>query len=113
MREFTTAARVVQAAKKNDGEQLPDVPFKLDGDEYLARGPKGTQLAYLMAGASSYKTDADRIASLLDFFEEVLIEPGKARLRRRMLDRDDPLDLDDVVPVFEHLIETWGGRPNT
>ncbi|MEU5565485.1 hypothetical protein [Micromonospora musae] len=71
-------------AKQAGGEKkLPDVPFKLDGAEMVCRTPKNAQLAYLMAAASSNRSEADQVA-VLDFFEQTLDPKSLAVFRKRV-----------------------------
>lgn len=109
MREFTTSAKV---AKESGGEKkLPDVPFKLDGVEMVCRAPKDAQLAYLMAAASSSRSEADQVAAVLDFFEQTLDKPSLTVFRKRLLNTEDEFDFTDAMGIFTHVCEEWSGRP--
>ncbi|BCJ61608.1 hypothetical protein [Micromonospora endophytica] len=109
MREFTTSAKTAQAA--GDGKKLPDVTFKLDTVEMVCRAPKDAQLAYLMAAASSSRTDADQVAAVLDFFEQTLDPASLVVFRRRLLNTTDSFDFADAMGIFEYVCEEWSGRP--
>ncbi|MEU1757323.1 hypothetical protein ABZ436_32400 [Micromonospora matsumotoense] len=99
-------------AKESGGEKkLPDVPFKLDGVEMVCRAPKDAQLAYLMAAASSSRTEADQVAAVLDFFEQTLDPKSLAVFRKRLLNTDDEFDFTDAMGIFQHVCEEWSGRP--
>lgn len=107
MREFTTSARTAQRG----AEKLPDVPFTLDGVKMTCRAPKDAQLAYLLAAASSSRSQEDQVAAVLDFFEQSL-DPASLRVfRRRLLDTDDDFDFSDAMKIFEGVCEEWSGRP--
>lgn len=109
MKEFTSSAR----ARNQDDVNLVDLPFNLDGQDYTLRAPKRTQLAFLTASAAASRTSTDRIAAILDFVEAGLLPPGDEILRRRLLDPDDPLELDTVVDIISWAMEEWTGRPST
>jgi len=110
VKEFTSSV----ASHAADGTpKLPELPFLLDGEDYVMRPPKNSQMAYIMAAQASGRTDADRVAAMLDFLEATLVEPGRERLRTRMLDSDDPLDLDVVEQIIEWAMQEWSGRPPT
>ncbi|WFE47627.1 hypothetical protein [Verrucosispora sp. WMMD1129] len=109
MREFTTSARTAQA--NDGGKKLPDVPFKLDTVEMVCRAPKDAQLAYLMAAASSSRTEADQVAAVLDFFEQTLDPASLVVFRRRLLNTTDSFDFADAMAIFEYVCEEWSGRP--
>lgn len=114
MKKFETAAKQRRAAAVGtSGEVLPDVRFEVDGVEFLAMGPKDTQLAVLIAAASETRDNQEKVVALLDFFETVLAQPGRNVIRKRMLDPKDPFDLENVIEIFEFLTESWGGRPST
>lgn len=108
MKEFSSSVRAA-----DDGGQLEDLPFALDGVDYVLRAPKRTQLAFLVATSAASRTDADRIAAMLDFIEAALEPPGNEKIRVRLLDRDDPLELEHMVEVFNWALEQWSGRPPT
>lgn len=111
MREFTTSAKVAQSSADGGNGRLPDVPFVLDGVTMTCRSPKEAQLAYLMAAASSSRSQEDQVAAVLDFFEQTL-EPASLRVfRRRLLDSGDGFDFTDAMGIFEYVCEEWSGRP--
>lgn len=109
MREFTTSAKAAQAT--GDGSKLPDIKFRLDKVEMTCRAPKDAQLAYLMAAASSSRSEADQVAAVLDFFEQVLDPVSLRVFRRRLLDTTDEFDFGDAMAIFEYVCEEWSGRP--
>lgn len=110
MKEFSSSARL----RQEDGrEKLVDLPFTLDGSDYVLRAPKDAQLAYLYASSATSRDGNDRIAAILDFFEAALAPPGNELLRTRLLDPADELELEDVMSIIEWAIEEWTGRPPT
>ncbi|SCG15532.1 hypothetical protein GA0070610_1766 [Micromonospora echinofusca] len=109
MREFTTSAKVAQQA--GDGNKLPDVKFKLDKVEMTCRAPKDAQLAYLVAAASTSRTQEDQVAAVLDFFEQTLDPMSLRVFRKRLLDTDDEFDFSDAMGIFTHVVEEWSARP--
>jgi hypothetical protein len=106
VREFTTSTRTAQAGG------LPNVTFKLDGVQMVCRAPKNAQLAYLIAAASSGRSQEDQVASVLDFFEQTLDPPSLRVFRRRLLNTDDDFDFDDAMGIFAYVCEEWSGRPS-
>jgi hypothetical protein len=113
LKQFSTAGKQRAAASDGKGMVLPDVPFEIDGQKYVARAPKDSQLALLVAATVESKGDRERVGAVLDFFEQVLAQPGRGILHKRMLDPDDSLDLGVVLEVFDHVIGEWGGSPST
>lgn len=107
MREFTTSARVAA----DTGRRLPAVPFTLDGVQMVCRAPKDAQLAYLIAAASSNRSEQDQVAAVLDFFEQTLEPTSLAVFRRRLLNTNDDFDFADAMGIFEYVCEEWSGHP--
>lgn len=108
MKEFTTSAKVAESGAER---KLPDIKFKLDKVKMVCRAPKDAQLAYLMAAASSSRTEADQVAAVLDFFEQTLDAPSLAVFKKRLLDTNDEFDFSDAMAIFGHVCEEWSGRP--
>ena len=109
MKEFTSSVR----ARTGDRAKLVDLPFVLDGTEYVIQAPKNAQLAFLSASAAASRNTNDRVAAILDFLEAALVSPGDEMLRHRLLDPNDDLDLEDVMEIIEWAMEEWTGRPPT
>lgn len=110
MKEFTSSVR---GRADSAGPELKPLSFSLDGVDFTLRAPKRTQLAFLIATASSSRSDADRIAAMLDFIEATLAPPGNEIIRNRLLSNEDQLELDTIVEVFNWALEEWTGRPPT
>lgn len=106
MREFTTSAKTARSGG------LPDVAFAIDGVAMTCRAPKTAQLAYLIAAASSGRSQEDQVAAVLDFFEQTLDPAGLRVFRRRLLDTGDGFDFDDAMGIFTYVCEEWSGRPS-
>lgn len=107
MREFTTSTRVAA----DTGRRLPAVEFILDGVPMVCRAPKDSQVAYLVAAASSNRSEQDQVAAVLDFFEQTLDPASLVVFRRRLLRTDDDFDFPDAMRIFEYVCEQWSGRP--
>lgn len=112
IKQFETAVKAKREPKEGE-VQLEDLDFELDGVKYVVSAPKDAQLAWLVAAGSAHRSDADRVAALLDFFEQALQEPGRSRFRERMLNPKDLLDLAKCIEIFEWMLGKWGGRPPT
>jgi hypothetical protein len=110
LKQFKTGTT---ARKSTDEGALPVLEFKIDDDEYKTLSPKSSQLAYLIAAGSDSRNEADQVAGVLDFMEQVLDPTSRRRLRKRLLDSADKLELENVVDLMEWMIEQWGARPPT
>jgi hypothetical protein len=107
MKEFTTAAK----ATEGDVEAVvgEDLTFLLDGDEYTAYAPTSGQLGMVMSSAGSGHVSAT--AAVINFVFSVLGDRDAAHLRERMFDRTDPFGVEQILEIFEYVIEEWTGRP--
>lgn len=91
-----------------DGAQ--PIEFELDGETFTAYPPTPAQFAFHIR-EQNHKDTARRIASVVNFLDGLLDEKGRDRLADRLLDRDDPFDLDDVNKIISGLIEEWTANP--
>lgn len=107
MREFTTQGKKVVSPLENPVA----VTFSLDGEELTAYPPSAGQLAYLVASQADSRDVSEQMAAMIDFVDGILDENGRDMFRTRLLDRDDPFDIDDVERILEALMEEWSTRP--
>lgn len=110
MREFTTAAREHQEV---DEESL--ITFMHDGQEVTFYEPDAGQLAIMSTLTSTNKTH-EVASTIISFFFSVMDEDTSIYFRSRLLDRNDPFELDDeggVMDIFEYLMEEWSGKAST
>jgi hypothetical protein len=107
MLEFVTAARQHPESAIADAEPIT---FTVDGEEFTAHPPTPGQLALIMAAQTS-RSMTERIAAIIDFMDCLLDESGQERFRDRLMDRDDPFDVEQVQEVISGLMEEWTARP--
>lgn len=84
---------------------VPDIPFVLDDREYVARGPKKAAWATLVHATGS--AGADSFHAVLTFLDACLEPADQMFLEQRLRNRDDDLDLDDLLGVVQALTEEW------
>lgn len=116
MREFHTA---VKANLDEDVEgviEFPIIEEDADGNEVgrqicRAFPPDTSQVAVAMAGVGRHVETTVKVATIIDFFNEVLDDSSSAYMRRRLLDRRDPFGLEQVSEILKALMEEWTGRP--
>jgi hypothetical protein len=103
--EFTTRPRT----ETETGENAPPPPyvFRLDGVTMEAHRPKDALVAQLAPVQSRRTPPMRKIQLALDFLEDCVAEPGKTVLRSRLLDPDDDLDVDDVMPILHGIGDHW------
>lgn len=109
MREFVTAAR--QAPSAIEGAE--PIQFKIDGEEFTAYPPSPGQMAMLIQAQADSRDVTESIAAIIDFLDGILDEEAQKMFRRRLLDRNDPFDFDNVNELVEGLVEEWTARPTT
>lgn len=108
MREFKTAAKRGKSASFDGAEPIT---FTLDGEEFTAYPPTTGQMALMLSTQADSRDVATQVAGLIDFLDGILDEHGQETFRRRLLDRDDPFDFDDVNMILDGLVEEWTARP--
>lgn len=109
MREFVTA--VAESEGKAAGEDTTLIEFSVDGKMCNAYRPTSGQIAVYMATAGRHATREDNIAGVVDFFAGVLDRGSRDYLIRRLMDREDPFEVEQVEEIISYLIEEWSGRP--
>lgn len=117
MKEFETAAR---ASSRELGED--SIPFKIkrvdeDGTviqvrELTAHLPDENQIILLTSGLGRGGTQSQRVATVMNFFYNVLDKADGDYIEARLWDADDEFGLAQVVSIAEWLIEEWSGDPS-
>lgn len=108
IKSFTTAVDQVPDAAFEDAAPLE---FDLDGETFTAYPPTGGQLAIVMASMGRHSDASEKIVGVIDFLDSILEEEGQARIRERLLDRNDPFDLDNIEEILNYLVGEWSARP--
>ncbi|MGW0681820.1 hypothetical protein ACWD2L_00460 [Streptomyces sp. NPDC002754] len=93
---FTTAPKT---------STVPDIEFTLDDRDYLAHGPKKAAWASLVHGATN--ASGQGIHAVLTFLDACLDPADQMYLEQRLRNRDDDLDVDDLLGVVNALVEEW------
>lgn len=106
MLEFTTAPKDPAAAEAG-GDGIPPFHCTLDGVELVARKPKDALVAEIAPVSSRRTPPVQKLKLSLNFLEDCLEEPGRSYVRERLLDRDDALDADDVMPILAAIGDHW------
>lgn len=88
-------------------------PFKVDGELYYAKRPKGGQLMALARGMqdADNMTEIEQVQILDSFLDLCLDADTAAALRDRMEDPEDNFDVDDLIPLIDALQAVWGKGP--
>lgn len=106
MKEFACAAK---AADDPDIE-IPTM-FKVGDLTCRAYQPTSGQVAMMFSRASERNEDGERTAATIDFMLGIFDKETSKELGSRLLDRDDPFELENLTEIFEWLMEEWGARP--
>src|SRR5215467_3022070 len=99
MKEFVSAAK---AAVLDDDEVIE---FMVDGTPCKAYPPSPGQVALMYSALSEHARDDKRIAGIVDFFFGLLDDNGNKVLANRLLDRNDPFELDQLTEIMTWLVE--------
>lgn len=110
-RDFVTAAR----AEVTDGDgKAEEVFFTLNGQRYdvLAGDPAVGFTLDLAKIASPGTPEITRLALVGDLLDDCLLPESAERLGRALRDTENPVYVEDVLPVLRWLIEeVYTGRP--
>jgi hypothetical protein len=96
---FTSAAR--RATTKT-------IDFDLDGDTYHFTPIKTAALIL-----SGFMGGGEQLKTQLNWLSDGLPDNESDRIQARLLDADDPLDIDHLLGVVTWLLEEMSGRPTT
>lgn len=108
MKEFAIAAK----AEAEDPEIVVPIKFKVGDQECLAYSPEAGQLAIMFSRMDdTIANDGERMAAMIDFFLGLLDKDSRRVLTKRLMDRDDNFELEDVSDIMGWLMEQWSGRP--
>lgn len=108
MLEFTSKPKGDDAAG-DDGDGAPE-PFKCRFDGVVLTGsrrPKSSLIAQLAPVQNRRTPPNMKVKLALDFLGDALDEPSRAYLEGRLLDPEDSLDVEDVMPVLSALGDHW------
>lgn len=105
MLEFTTAV------KETEVEDADAIEFAIDEVLCTAYRPSGGQFGMLMAMTTQYSTDNEAVAGLIQLFLNLLDEDSQSYVVKRLFDRKDSFDIEDVDRILRGLMEEWAARP--
>lgn len=105
---FTTATR--EADPELDGNRT--LRFLLDGEELTAVRPKDSAFMFLAIASARTASLSDKINAVATFLDVALDERSSRRVHDRMMDPEDALELEDLIPILETIISRWVGSPN-
>lgn len=104
VQQFTTALK--EAVEPAEG-----IEFEVDGILLTAYQPDTAQFAVLLSGFGKHSSQAEQIATFIDFFGAILDRKSSTYVLNRLLDREDPFGVEELAAIGEWLIEEWGGFP--
>jgi hypothetical protein len=108
MKEFTVAAK---AQADEDAEVEAPIEFKIGEEVFRAYRPTAGQIAVMTSRMDDLSTDMEKLAAIIDFFVGCLDKESNRILSRKLMDRDDPFEMEDVNDILSWLMEQWSGRP--
>lgn len=113
IKKFQTALTDEARREANEGKEVigESITFQIDEDKYTASPPSTTAISILTAIFQS-GNDGEVIATVLNlFFPLIENQDESRRLRRRLFDPQDPLDIVTLTEVISDLLEEWTGFP--
>ena len=104
IRDYTTKPK---ETSEEGAAPPPLFEFKVDGVPMQASKPKDALIAQL-APVQSRRTSAGmKVKLALDFLGDCVLEPGRSILEGRLLNNNDPLDAEDVMPILSDMGDFW------
>lgn len=107
MKQFTTAVAEAEETDLDEGK----IEFEVDGFACTAYRPTEGQFAILMASTGRHSSMDDMVAGIINFVDGMLDDTSSAHLMKRLMDRKDKFELENVQEIMEWLIEEWTARP--
>ena len=103
----------VVAAENDETEVEKPVEFKIKGGDevYRAYRPTPGQTVMLFARLDKLASVTEQTAAMIDYFFDCLDEQSHRTLARKLMDRDDPFEIEDISEINTWLMEEWGARP--
>lgn len=112
MKEFITRAVEVDAEEhEKGGGEKQTYPFKVDGRVCTSYAPTSGQLGVFTALISDINGWQTQSAGIINFFLGIMDEGTKSYLATRLLDRNDPFEIDDVRDIMINLMQEWTANP--
>lgn len=108
MREFSTA---VTAHDDSEDVVTSPVTFKIDGREVTFRGATSSEVFMLMAAVSDTSSLGESIATSINVLYELMEDNDRRWLKRRLFDRSDPMNPEQIAEYIHGLVEEWSARP--
>lgn len=105
MLEFKTSTK--KTLKKDADDK---VPFKIDGEEFIAKPAAGGALTLLIASGAS-DNPSEQVWEIMQFFKSILSTADMTRITNKLRDTDDPFELTDLINVMQGLVAEFAGRP--
>lgn len=99
---------------KDFSRPRPRIRFKIDGDVFEAAPAIPADVLVEFAsrfGDLDSVAHGERLGVLTSVLDMVLLPESYALLRKRMSDREHPVELDQLSEVIVHLMEKYGLRP--
>lgn len=92
-----------------DAPGAEEVPFTLDGEDYIAVRPAEIYFERIIAAMSGTATDSDKVYAVLSFLDAAVRPVDRMRIEARFKDIRDPLrSATQLIPVTFALCEQWG-----
>jgi len=88
------------------------VPVVFCGDEWTLQRPKDATLYFAQVVAAGGVGDADRAEAIMQFVNSVLDPVQRHRYFERIIDRADPVALDETLLLIGGLADRWTNWPD-
>jgi hypothetical protein len=98
-----------------DVDRAPDedevVYIEVAGEETAFHYPGSGQLAYMAMASAGDRNNLTTAGMMINFVISLMEDEDARRLRGLLLDRKNEYGMEDLLDVFDALMEQWSSRP--
>lgn len=110
IRQFTTQAKQTSERVISNEE----VTYTIDGRDVTFLPPTSGQIAIAISSMSDLTENqgVEGAGAIINFFFSLLNAEDHLHFKRRLFNRDDPFELDQISEIVEALFEEWSAHPS-
>jgi len=98
---------------KDFSKKRVPINFMVDGETFHCMPALSVEVMQEVALKAGDVTNTTAFSSMTEFFGNVLQPESFIRLKAKMSDKVEPLELDQATDIFLWLLEVYGLRPTT
>jgi hypothetical protein len=116
VKEFITAVAAKESDDKEGWIEFPVVEQDTEGNRVRtmncrAKRPTSGQVAYLSMTTHKRQSWETQVSGIINFVMAIMDDETAAYLSDRLLDHNDPFEIEQIQEIIEYLVEEWAARP--